>query len=188
MYRHIAQVMQQVLLFATDTEDVHVELVAESHLLHRAVHQPRRRHEHDFSDTYVVEIERVVSRARLFGHVLVHHADCQVGSQSLHIVECTFHIENVARLQYHVGRGKLLRDGLQELVFRHVAAPYFQYVDGILRPHVEFHHRLADGGRTALHLQAEQVVREAVLIDQLLQRLPGTTRRFLPPFREEQLA
>ena len=88
----LAQVMQDIILLAADTQDVDIELVPESGILDRPSDDGGGRHKDYLSDTYIVEIQCIagIRRGRGTGRHLrrmaVHHLQEKVIGETADIL------------------------------------------------------------------------------------------------------
>ncbi len=57
MYSLVTQIAQHVFVVTTDTQDIHIKLIAEATFLHRLINQLGRRHQYDFGNTNIVKVE-----------------------------------------------------------------------------------------------------------------------------------
>ena len=186
MHLHVAQVVQEVFLFAADAQHVDVELAAEVCLLDRAVDDARGTHQHDFRNADVVEVQRRGTiPGILFRGVPVHQGEAAFPAEQFHLSGVPRHVEYVAFFQQGVRRGELLHR-VQEAVLRGSFSPYLQDVEPVFVADAQPGDGLPDDGGVAVHAQAEQIARQAVFLDQLRQRFPlaGIFVRF-PFFRQE---
>ena len=158
--------MKNVFTFPTDTEHIYTELIPETGILHRLINQFRGRHQYDFRNADIIEIQG--AGFGIFCGMIIHNFKHVIFRKGSYFRKIAHYIQQIILLQMQIRVCQILIDRLQQFRLGGRFSTYFKNIQGIPVPYIYFCYRFSYQTGGCIHFQPEQVIRQLILLYQFV--------------------